>query len=199
MIRHVTRISLAAAATTVAALAPAAAAQASQHCHPHGSVGIVANRFARAYARTGSVYVCIKSSGKTTKLKGANPAYPVALGGKWVGWSSDQPGGGVPNSTVTVMHIPNRSVNKYWYPFQTNETVDEIVVLSDGATAWAITPQDGGDGNYTIVQGTDRMNHPPDQFSDDHTDLVGTSLHQTGPKTVSWKYTDGTTGSQTLY
>ncbi len=51
------------------------------------------------------------------------------------------------------MHIPNRSVNKYWYPFQTNETVDKLVVLSDGATAWAITPPGGAsDGNFTIVQ-----------------------------------------------
>ena len=46
----------------------------------------------------------------------------------------------MPDSIVTVMHIPNRSVNPGSYPFQTNETVDKIVVLGDGAAAWAMTP-----------------------------------------------------------
>ena len=66
------------------------------------------------------------------------------------------------------------------------------------AAAWAITPEPGSDG-FTIVQGTDRAGHPADQFSDDHTDLVGSSLHLISGKTIGWKYTDGTKGTQALF
>jgi hypothetical protein len=96
------------------------------------------------------------------------------------------------------MHIPDQLVNSYWYPFQTNETIDKIVVIGDGAAAWAMTPPPS-DPNYTEVQGTDRMGHPADQFSDDHADVIGSSLHLQGGKTVAWSYADGTTGTQALF
>jgi hypothetical protein len=45
--------------------------------------------------------------------------------------------------------------------------IDKIVVLGDGAAAWAMSPTPNSDSNYTDIQGTDRSNHPADQFSDD--------------------------------
>ncbi len=199
MIRRRTRISLAALAAVAASLGPAALAQAKTHCQPSGSKTLASDSYARVYSHKGSAFVCVKSSGKTTKLNGAKPGYRFALGGKWVGWSSDSTGlqPVLPNSVVTVMHIPNHYIDGYFYPFNLNETVDKIVVLSDGAAAWSMTPQPGG--GFTDVQGTDRTNNPPDQFSDDHADVVGHSLHVTGAKTVAWRYVDGTTGSQKLY
>ncbi len=205
MIRSSIRLGIAALASFAVTLGPAAIAQAKQHCQPSGSQTLVSDSYARVYGINGSAYVCVKSSGKTTLLHGASPATnKFALGGKYVGWSSDpdtsgsDPQSGPPNSVITVMRIPDHFVNSYWYPFQTNENIDKIVVAGDGAAAWAISPEPGDDSSYTIVQGTDRMGHPADQFSDDHTDLIGSSLQIHG-KTVSWKYIDGTSGSQSLF
>lgn len=205
MIRNKTRLALAALATLGAALAPAAAAQARPKCAPPHSATIVQNGFARVYGLNGEAYVCIKRNGRKTLLAGASPNGDVfALGGKFVGWSSStdpnaDPGTQLlPHSVITVMHIPDRHVDDYRYPFETNETVDKIVVASDGAAAWAITPPPNSDSAFTIVQGTDRQSHPEDQFSDDHADTIGTSLRIHG-KTVTWRYVDGTTGSERLF
>ena len=204
MIRNSIRLGTAALATFTVTLGPVAAAQAKQHCHPSGSQTLASDSYARVYGLGANAYVCVKSNGKTTQLHNASPASnKFALGGKFVAWSSDpdtsasDPQSGPQNSVVTVMRVSDRSVNDYWYPFQTNENVDKIVVASDGAAAWAMTPNPA-DGSYTIVQGTDRQGHPADQFSDDHADLLGRSLKISG-KTVSWQYTDGTSGSQVLF
>ncbi len=201
MIRKTTRLAVAAAATFAASLGPAALAQASVKCQPHGSHTITQNSQVRVYGKNGSAYACDKGSGRTTLLQNASPSSDTfALGGKWVGWSSSDPTDStvLPHSIVTVMRASDRFVNSHWYPGELNETIDKIVVLSDGAAAWAITPEAGSDG-FTIVQGTDRNGHPADQFSDDHTDLVGSSLHLISGKTIGWKYTDGTKGTQALF
>jgi hypothetical protein len=201
MIRQTTRFGVAAVAALAASFGSTALAQAKSHCHHSGATTVASDSYAKVFTRNGNGYACVKATGKTIKLKGAKPGYRFVLGGKWVGWSSDatdvQPV--FPNSVVTVMHIPNQHVNSYFYPFELNETVDKIVVASDGAAAWSMTPPSGGDSNYTDVQGTDRANHPPDQFSDDHADVIGSSLHLVGSRTVAWKYADGTTGSWKLY
>jgi hypothetical protein len=205
MIRHRTRLCLAALATIAATLGPASLAQAKQKCSPQHSHTLASDSYARVYGKNGNAYVCMKASGKTTKLQGAMPSSDqFALGGKWVGWSSSpapDPSNQylVSHSIVTVMHIPDHFINDRWYPGQLNETIDKIVVLSDGAAAWAMTPPANSDGSYTDVQGTDRSGHPADQFSDDHTDVVGTSLRVLHGKTITWQYNDGTTGTQALY
>jgi hypothetical protein len=202
MIRNRTRLGLAALATLAASLAPAAAAQAKQTCRPAHSHTLASDSYARVYGKNGNAYVCVKASGRTTRLQHASPASDqFALGGKWVGWSSSDPTDPsvLPNSIVTVMHNPDHFINDQWYPGQLNETVDKIVVLSDGAAAWAMTPPAGSDSSFTEIQGTDRNNHPADQFSDDHADVIGTSLQIVGGKTIGWKYTDGTSGTQALY
>jgi len=201
MIRKTTRLALAATATFAASLGPTALAQASVKCQPHGAHTITQNGQVRVYGKNGNAYACYKGSGKTTLLQNASPSSDkFAVGGKWVGWSSSDPTDSsvLPHSIVTVMRTSDRFVNSGWYPGELNETIDKIVVLSDGAAAWAITPEPGSDG-FTIVQGTDRAGHPADQFSDDHTDLVGSSLHLISGKTIGWKYTDGTKGTQALF
>ena len=201
MIRKTTRLALAATATFAASLGPTALAEASVKCQPHGAHTITQNSQVRVYGKNGNAYACYKGSGKTTLLQNASPSSDkFAVGGKWVGWSSSDPTDSsvLPHSIVTVMRTSDRFVNSHWYPAELNETIDKIVVLSDGAAAWAITPEPGSDG-FTIVQGTDRAGHPADQFSDDHTDLVGSSLHLISGKTIGWKYTDGTKGTQALF
>lgn len=96
------------------------------------------------------------------------------------------------------MRISDRFINERWYPGELNETIEKIVVLSDGAAAWAMTPPGGSDGSFTEIRGTDRAGHPADQFSDDHTDVIGSSLRVRGGKTITWKYADHTSGTQTL-
>jgi hypothetical protein len=204
--RNALRLGLASVSTLAVSLGATAVAQAKpQHCQPAGAHTLVANNYARVYGKNGKAYACVRSSGKTLQLAGADPSSDqFAIGGRFVGWSSSSdpnadPGTQLlPHSVITVMHLPDGHVDDYRYPFETNETVDKIVVASDGAAAWAITPPANSDSAFTIVQGTDRQSHPEDQFSDDHADLIGASLSIHG-KTVTWRYVDGTTGSQKLY
>jgi hypothetical protein len=192
MLRTTTRLSLAAAATFAVSLAPAAVAQAKQSCKPANSKTIVSNNYASVYGKNGKAYVCIKASGKTNRLGDASPFSDVfALGGKWVAYSS-----GPQDSVVTVMRIPDRYVDHYWYPFDTNMHVEGLVVKADGAAAWAATStQDGS----TLVQGTDRYHHPADQFSDDQKTVVTTSLRSLSGKTIGWSYSDGSSGTTSLF
>lgn len=203
MFRNSIRIALAALVTIAASLAPAAMAQAKpKHCQPGGSHTLAADNYARVYGQNGKAYVCIKSSGKKTLLANATPGTDkFALGGKYVGWTSTDPTDSTqpPNDVITVMHIPDHALATNYYPFITNERVDKLVVVSDGAAAWAITPLPNDDTGGPIIQGTDRQGHPPDQFSDDSKTLVTTSLHVISGKTIGWSYSDGSTGTQVLY
>ena len=154
MTRHSTRIAVAALAALAASLAPAAIAQAKpQTCSPRHSTTLAGDSYARVYGKHGNAYVCVRASGRTTLLQGATPGNDVfALRGRYVAYSS-----GSQDSIVTVMHIPNRHVNPYWYPFDTNMHVEGIVVKSDGAAAWAATSQSDGS---TLVPGHRPLSSP---------------------------------------
>ena len=203
-----TRLGLGAITAMCAVSLMPAAAQAKHKpkpkCSPKGAHTVVQNGYARVYTKGNAASVCIKSNGRTSRLNGATPADRFALGGTYVGFSSStdpntDPGTQLPpHSVVNVIHIPDHHNASQYFPFDTNEKVDRIVVASNGAAAWSMTPPPGGDQPYTTVQGTDRAGHTPDQFSDDHADTIGTSLRLSG-KTVTWRYRDGTTGSQKLF
>ncbi len=204
MIRHATRFGLTALVTLTATLVPAALAQARPgvKCEPRHSTTLTSDRYARVYGKRGNAYVCIRSTGRTTLLQNASPTGDqFALGGTYVGWSSSNPADAtIPaHSIVTVMHIPDHSINDQWYPGQLNQKIDKIVVLSDGAAAWGLEADPSDNTTNAIIQGTDRYGHPADQFSDDHTTVDPRSLHLVHGKTVGWTYSDGTTGTQALY
>jgi hypothetical protein len=204
MIRSSIRIGGATLAALAMSLAPAAAAQAKAKCLPAGAQTLASDSYARVIALHGKAYVCVKSSGKRTLLTAATPGQDkFALGGKYVGWTSSDPSDSTvpPNSVITVMHIPDHSVDSYYYPFSTNERVDQLVVVADGAAAWALTPLPTDTDGGPIIQGTDRAGNPPDQLSDDleGSNVVTTSLHVISGKTIGWSYADGKTGTATLY
>jgi hypothetical protein len=168
-------------------------ASASQHCQPNGSRTLASDSYARVYGKTGNAYVCVKATGATTRLKGASPVNDrFALGGQWVAYSSS-----TTHSVVNVMHIPNHGIPN-GFPFDTGDRVNGVVVKSDGAVAWAATPQPAGSG-FTYVEGTDRRNHSPDQFSDDTKNVVGSSLRSLAGRAISWRYTDGSSGHTNLF
>jgi len=204
------RLAIATLATLAVALAPAAAQAKGKvkpkTCGPSQATTLVQNGYARVYGANGNAYVCIKGTRTAAvQLAGASTSGDTfALGGTYVGWSSSTDPTADPgtqllaHSVVTVMHIPDGKIDDTRYPYETNETVDKIVIASDGAAAWAMTPPPNSDGSFTTVQGTDRQSHPEDQFSDDHADTIGTSLSIHG-KTVTWQYVDGTTGSENLF
>ena len=201
MIRNTIRIATTALVTAAAVIAPAAAQakQQKQHCKPAGAQTLASDSYARVYGLNGKAYVCVKSNGKRTLLTDATPsADKFALGGKYVGWTWTDPTdqSSPPDSVITVMHIPDHNVDSYFYPFHTNLKVTKLVVVSDGAAAWALPEDQDGPA---IVQGTDRAGNPPDQLSDDSKTLVGSSLHVISGRTIGWSYSDGTTGSQALY
>ncbi len=175
----------------------AGALGSAQASSPHCTNGttLAADSYARVYASHGHASVCVKSSGLTRRLKGAVfPGDHVALADKWVAWTSN---GSAPHSQVTVMHIPNGAISSQ-YPFDTNDNVGKVVVKSDGAAAWAATPSDYPN-TLRYVQGTDRSNHSPDQFSDDTKDVKPGTLQSLAGHAIGWHYTDGSTGSANLY
>jgi hypothetical protein len=139
-----------------------------------------------------------------------------ALGGQWVAWTTKNPSDvDVIGGKLTVMHIPNGSINHRWYPTaRLDGEVYRIVVLSDGAVAWSESESDGGGGAFAVgVFGTDRKNHAIDRLDTCGASvdmqascyIVAKSLHVVSGKTVGWKASpDGVqkptlTASATLY
>ncbi len=162
----------------------------SHACDRAHSLTLASNSFARIYGTgTDATFACLKSTNRSTRLKGASASQDVfSLAGIWVGWTSAQ------RTTVAVMNIRTRTIPNQ-FPFGVGDFVARIVVKSDGAAAWAADVSDG----TSYVQGLDRRNHSPDQFSNDTKFVRGASLQSGAGHKISWKYTDGTTGTAQLF
>jgi hypothetical protein len=213
-------------AVVIGAAGLANAAQADASCASAHSKTLASDKFARVFGNSGKVYVCVKSSGRTTLLKGARPKCQIgpnvyicdrfALGGKWVAWTAKNPSDvDVIGGRLAVMFIPTRSVNRRWYPTrQLGGEVYKIVLLADGAVAWTESVSDGGGGAFAVaVFGTDKKNHRFDRLDTcgasvetQATCYIGAdTLRLVSGKTVAWKYSkDGTqkpttTAKATLY
>ena len=162
--------------------------------------------------------MCVRSSGKTTLLKGARAKCQMgpdvyicdrfALGGKWVAWTAKNPSDvDVIGGRLTVMYIPTRSVNRRWYPTERlGGEIYKIVVLNDGAVAWTESVSDGGGGAFAVaVFGTDRRNHRFDRLDTcgasvekEATCYIGADTLRAVPgKTVAWKYSQDATKKPT--
>jgi len=172
------------------AQATASGNKVSRACDRAHSLTLASNSFARIYGTaTDAAFACLKSTNRSARLKGASASQGAfALAGTWVGWTSAQ------RTTVTVMNIRTRTIPGQ-FPFGVGDFVVRIVVKSDGAAAWAADVSDG----TSYVQGLDRRNHPPDQFSNDTKFVRGASLQSGAGHKISWKYTDGTTGTARLF
>ncbi len=221
----ITRAGLAAVAAAVAVVGTASA-QAKPSCSRPHSKTLASGRLARVYGRKGKVYVCLKSGGETTLLKGARPRCQTgpnvyicdrfALGGKWVAWTANNPSDvDVIGGRLSVMYIPTRSVNHRWYPTgHLDGQVYKIVVLSDGAAAWTEAEPDGEGGAFAVgVFGTDARNQPIARLdtcgasinSQASCYIAAHSLRAAPGKVVKWKYSlDASqrptiTGKATLY
>ena len=165
-------------------------ARASAPCARAHTLTLAHNSFARVYGNgADEVFACLIATGKSRRLAGASASQDVVrLGGKWVGWTSAQ------HTTVTLMHLTTGKIPSD-YPYGVNDYVVNIVVKSDGAGAWVADVSDG----TSYVQGYDRKNHSADQFSDDTKFVSGPTLKSLSGHAISWKYTDGTTGTATLF
>ncbi len=194
------------------------AAQAKVSCASAHSKTLASNKFARVFGKSGKVYVCLKSSGRTTLLKGARPKCQMgpdvnicdqfALGGKWVAWTAKNPSDvDVIGGRLTVMYIPTRSVNRRWYPTQQlGGEIYKIVVLADGAVAWTESVSDGGGGAFAVaVFGTNKRNHRFDRLDTcgasvetEATCYIGANtLRAVSGKKVGWKYSKDATKKPT--
>ena len=163
---------------------------ASHECDRSHSLTLLSNSAVRVYGTgTDAAFACLKSTNRSTRLKGASASQDVfSLAGTWVGWTSQQ------RTTVTVMNSRTRKIPST-FPFGVGDFVVRIVVKGDGAAAWAADVSDG----TSYVQGLDRRNHPPDQFSDDTKFVRGVSLKSDAGNQISWQYTDGTIGKARLF
>lgn len=172
------------------AQASASASTVTHKCDRAHSLTLASNSAARVYGtRTDAAFACLKSTNRSTRLKGASASQDVfVLTGTWVGWTSQQ------RTTVTVMNIRTRKIPGS-FPFGVGDLVVRIAVKSDGAAAWAADVSDG----TSYVQGLDRRNHSPDQFSDDTKFVRGASLRSGSGHQISWQYTDGSTGTARLF
>ena len=186
-----------------------AGAQAKRTCASARSKTIVSSGFARVYGRGGKSYVCQRSNGKTRLLTGARPSCnkrdfgaicdDFALGGRWVAWTRKNPNDvDVIGPRLTVMYIPSGSINPKLYPTDHREgEIYRIVLLSDGAVAWAESISDGGAGAFAVaVFGTDVKDHQIDRLdtcgggvsSQVSCYIRASSLRISAAKTVAWKY-----------
>lgn len=198
-------IATATTAGLLAVLAPGAASAARpkpkprpKPCDVRSSRTIIFGRYARVYGKDGTAYVCVRSSGRKTKLEGAAPRSDIfRLAYQYVAWTSntDDPND-PPHSRVNELFIPDRSVPQD-RPYGTGGTVENLVLLESGAVVWAATPADPDAVSY--VQGFDRENHSPDTLSSDQKDVRGSSLRKLSGKTIGWSYTDGLSDSVELY
>jgi hypothetical protein len=159
-------------------------------CARAHSLTLASDSSARIYGTgTDAAFACLKSTNRSIQLKGASASQDVfALTGAWVGWTSQQ------RTTVAVMNIRTRTIPSP-FPFGVGDVVVRIVVKSDGAAAWAADVSDG----TSYVQGMDRRNHSPDQFSDDAKFVRGVSLRSGPGRQIGWQYTDGSTGTAHLF
>jgi hypothetical protein len=196
-------------ATLALVLGTTSVAQAKRTCAPAHSKQVVSDSFARVYGKSGKAYVCQRSNGKTRLLTGAKPfcnrkdfgaiCDDFALGGKWVAWTRKNPNDvDVIGPRLTVMSIPSGSINHQLYPTPRREgEIYNIVLIGDGAVAWAESISDGGAGAFAVaVFGTDIKNHPIDRldscgggaFSPVSCYISASSLRITSGKTVEWSY-----------
>ena len=185
-------------AGAAALLALATADAAPAHCTAGKT--IATDSYARVYGNSNdSVVACIKATGVKRQLGGASASTDhFALAGKWVAWtSSDTSSTNPAHSIVNLMHISDGSIPNQ-FPFDTNDAVKKVVVKSDGASAWAAKPSDYPN-SLRYVQGFDRSNHPPDSLSDDTKDVKPASLTSLPGHAISWKYTDGSSGTANLF
>lgn len=189
------RIALAIGLVAVASVPLAGAQAAARHCTQAKTLAV--DSYARVYGKpSDKAFVCVKSTGLTRRLTGASASGDhFALAGKWVAWTSSA--SSTPHSVVNVIHIPDGAIPRS-FPFNTNDDVNKVVVKSDGASAWAATPSDYPN-TFRYVQGMDRRNHPPDQFSDDTKDLRSGSLRSLSGHKIRWRYTDGSIGTASLF
>lgn len=216
-------------ASLVALLASSATvtvAQARPTCMPSHSKTLISTGFARVYGRNGKAYVCQKSGGKTRLLTGARPSCnrndfgaicdDFALGGKWVAWTRNNPNDvDVIGPRLAVMNVSSGSIDHTLYPTARREgEIYKIVLLSDGAVAWAESISDGGAGAFAVaVFGTDVKDHPIDRLdscgggvsAQVSCYIAASSLRVGSGKSVQWNYSpDGQqpaslTASHALY
>jgi hypothetical protein len=182
-------------------------AQGRSGCDISGSRSVIGNSFIVVYGHLGRAYVCQRSTGRQTLLKGAKPRCNAAdsaaicdrfaIGGKWVAWTTGNPNDvDVAGGRVTVMYVPTRSINHALYPTAALDGVlYKLLVLSDGAVAWSSSEPDQCCGAFGVgVFGTDMKNHPIDRLD---TCRVGEnttatcypsamSLHVASGKTIGW-------------
>lgn len=207
-------------------LLSASAAEAKRTCDPAHSKTVVSSGFARVYGTGGKAYVCQRSDGKTRLLTGAKPSCnrkdfgaicdDFALGGKWVAWTRKNPNDvDVIGPRLTVMYIPSGAINHKLYPTHRREgEVYGLVLLGDGAIAWAESISDGGAGAFAVaVFGTEIKARPIARldscgggaFSQVSCYIDANSLRIRSGKTVEWNYSpDGQkpanlTASHALY
>lgn len=196
-------------AALVLILGTTSVAEAKRTCNPAHSKTVVGNNFARVYGKSGKAYVCQRSNGKTRLLTGAKPSCnrkdfaaicdDFALGGPWVASTRKNPNDvDVIGPRLTVMSIPSGSINHKLYPTARRDgEIYKIVLLSDGAVAWAESISHGGAGAFAVaVFGTDIKHHPVDRLdscgggvlAQVSCCITASLLRLTSGKTVEWNY-----------
>ncbi|HEV3311643.1 MAG TPA: hypothetical protein VG815_14115 [Chloroflexota bacterium] len=159
-------------------------------CGGQHTLTIANDGVARLYGNAADhAFACDLKNGKNRWLQGASASQDAfSLSGLYAAWSSNG------HEKVNVVEVDTGAIPNS-LPYNTNDYVVRIVVKNDGAVAWAANTT----GANPYVQGLDRKNHPPDQFSDDTKYVRGGTLHPTKGHGIAWSYTDGSSGSANLF
>ena len=213
-------------AALVLILGTTSVAEAKRTCNPAHSKTVVGNNFARVYGKSGKAYACQDRTARRgcsrepsrrvigrTSRRFATTSRSAA---RRCAWTRKNPNDvDVIGPRLTVMSIPSGSINHKLYPTARRDgEIYKIVLLSDGAVAWAESISDGGAGAFAVaVFGTDIKHHPVDRLdscgggvlAQVSCYITASLLRLTSGKTVEWNYSpDGQqpanlTASHALY
>jgi len=192
-------VTTAACGSWAAAPTGSASAAASAPCGPRDGKTLAADARARIFSRDGSVYGCARAGGRAYLLGRSSVTRPgqwrnvgvVALGGVDAAYSTTQIGVDTLSAEVVVRRLDNgrmlHTTSATTAPLGPEffQTVDAIVVKSDGAVAWIATG--GSIIRHARKVEVDRIDRRGQATLDRGTAIATRSLRLRGSQ-LSWRH-----------
>ena len=180
-----------------AALGDAGAAARRAVCGPAAGHTLLADSVARVYSRHGKVYGCARSGSTSYRLGTTDHSFnegragPIALAGAEVAYGLTFYGVDTINAEVLVRRLTDGHVRRQHSAINEPvgaeyfETVDDVVVKSDGSVAWIAHATWIGSQGKTVTE-VDKSDRTSKSLLDSSSSIVTNSLRLHG-SALSWK------------
>lgn len=197
---HVVLLAVIVLMSGFAGLGAASAGTSSPACGPAGARTIASDSVARVYARRGEVFGCARTGRRSYRLGTAahslseGRAGPIALAGVQVAYGLTSYGVDTVSAEVVVRRLTNGHVERRHAAItqpvgaEFFETVDDVVVKTDGSVAWIAHATWIGSGGKGVVE-VNKSDRTSGSLLDRSASIDRRSLRLHGSR-LSWK--DGT-------